>query len=278
MDTQQVPVRATPEPMPANIPSAQPGGGVCYRIELAWGRWRRWWLKHFRPGYVRRMAALAAGRRAGAPHEILDPRDLKYCRKQCDCRWDEADDPFRWRDRLPFARWGAAELQLMGGPLLAADRRLGGWSSGTWRWCPARSLCLVVYFFRDPPRRVPEEPVSLVSPADGTVAEVTPAGARRVHRRPGRADRHFPVDLQRPLEPVAGCVPGDRPAVLARRVPQRAEARKRDAQREHVDRPGGGGAAASPHGRAADFRGRSPGGSSATCGPAKCSAADRSSA
>ena len=53
--------RATPQPLPENIPSVQPGGGVCYRIELAWGRWRRWWLAHCRPGYVRRMAQLRRG-------------------------------------------------------------------------------------------------------------------------------------------------------------------------------------------------------------------------
>ncbi len=117
--TQTAPPRAEPQPLPENFVSVQPGGGVCYRIELAWGRWRRWWLKQFRPGYVRRMAALRRGDPAGAPHEILDPRDLKYCRNRCACDWDPADDPFRWRDRLPFARWGLAELQLMGWPLLA---------------------------------------------------------------------------------------------------------------------------------------------------------------
>ena len=61
----------------------------------------------------------AAGSADGAPHEILDPRDLKFCRNRCTCDWDAADDPFRWRERLPFARWGLAELQMMGWPLLA---------------------------------------------------------------------------------------------------------------------------------------------------------------
>ncbi len=35
-------------------------------------------------------------------------------------------------------------------------------------------MCLVVYFFRDPPRQVPQEPGLLVSPADGKVVEITP--------------------------------------------------------------------------------------------------------
>ena len=49
---------------------------------------------------------------------------------------------------------------------------------GTW-WHPALAivpavlLAFVLYFFRDPRRDVPRQPGLLVSPADGTVAEVT---------------------------------------------------------------------------------------------------------
>jgi len=100
------------------VRSVQPGGGVCYQIELCWGVWRRWLLKRLRPGYVQRMAQLRRGESTGAPHEILDPRDLKFCRNLCSCDWDPRDDPFAWRDRIPFARWGLAELQIMGWPLL----------------------------------------------------------------------------------------------------------------------------------------------------------------
>ena len=88
----------------------QPGGGVCYSIELAWGQIRRLYLKQFRGEYVARMAELRQGDAAGAPHEILDPRDLKYCSNQCTAHWAPQDDPFRWRSNLPFARWGLAEL------------------------------------------------------------------------------------------------------------------------------------------------------------------------
>lgn len=164
--------RATPQPLPANITSVQPGGGVCYQIELAWGRWRRWWLSRFRRGYVRHMAEKMRGSAEGAPHPVLDPRDLKYCRNLCSAGWLPEDDPFRWRERLPFARWGLAELELMGFALFAATLALG-W----WRWyaaiVPAVVLSLVVWFFRDPPRRVPQDVGAIVSPADGTVAEVT---------------------------------------------------------------------------------------------------------
>ena len=118
------------------------------------------------------MAELRQGDPTGAPHEILDPRDLKYCRNLCSCDWAPANDPFRWRDRLPFARWGLAELQLMGWPLLAATVILGGFHPAA-AIVPAVLLGLVVWFFRDPPRRVPDGPGLMISPADGKIAEIT---------------------------------------------------------------------------------------------------------
>ena len=107
----------------------------------------------------------------GCPHEILDPRDLKFCRNQTECHWRPEDDPFRWRERIPLARWGLAEVQLMGWPLLAITIVL----AFTW-WYAApitgALFLLVVSFFRDPPRRIPQEPGLLVSPADGKVVEI----------------------------------------------------------------------------------------------------------
>ena len=167
--------RAAPQPLPADINSTQPGGGNCYRIELAWGRLRRWYLKRFRAGYVRRMAELRRGDPTGCPHEILDPRDLKYFKNQTECHWLPADDPFRWRDRLPFARWGLAELQLMGWPLLAVT--IGTLFLPSWykylAVVPGVALFLIVYFFRDPPRRLPVGPGLLLAPADGKVVEIS---------------------------------------------------------------------------------------------------------
>jgi len=170
--TEANPSRAEPLPLPDNMPSTQPGGGVCYRIELAWGRWRRWYVKRFRPSYVQRMAELRRGNTAGAPHEILDPRDLKYCRNRCECDWSQADDPFRWREQLPLARWGLAELQLVGWPLLGATVLTAWWC---WHFAivPGVFLGLIVYFFRDPPRLIPGEAGLMVSPADGKVCEIT---------------------------------------------------------------------------------------------------------
>ncbi len=162
-----------PEPVPANIRSVQPGGGVCYSLELLWGRWRRWYLRTFRAGYVRRMAEKRHGDTRGCPHDVLDPRDLKYCRNQCTAYWDTADDPFAWRERIPFARWGLAELQIMGYPLLVATiaLALSPWWYGA--IVPAVLLAMVVYFFRDPHRAIPQEAGLMVSPADGVVSEIT---------------------------------------------------------------------------------------------------------
>ena len=172
-DTSVVEVKTTNQ-LPEKITSVQPGGGVCYSIELAWGRWRRWYLKRFRPGYVARMAETMKGDTSGAPHEILDPRDLKYCCNQCTAHWAADDDPFTWRDRLPLTRWGLAEAQLMGWPLVALIALLL-WLGQPWSWLaivPAVILALILYFFRDPQREIPPEAGAIVSPADGTIVEV----------------------------------------------------------------------------------------------------------
>lgn len=167
------PQPAKPEPLPENIRSVQPGGGTCYSIEMAWGRFRRGYLKRFRRGYVERMASKRIGSTEGAPHEILDPRDLKFARNQCEAHWRPEDDPFRWREGIPFARWGLAELQLMGWPMLAATIALA--ASPWWYLAivPGVLLGLIVYFFRDPRRDVPGGAGLVVSPADGTVVDIT---------------------------------------------------------------------------------------------------------
>ncbi|MFZ5833371.1 MAG: phosphatidylserine decarboxylase family protein, partial [Planctomycetota bacterium] len=93
-------------------------------------------------------------------------------RNRCTADWLPADDLFRWRERIPVARWGLAELQVMGWPILVAVVVL---ALATWYAAvvPAAILLWLVWFFRDPPRRVPEEPGLVVSPADGRIAEIT---------------------------------------------------------------------------------------------------------
>jgi len=60
----------------------------------------------------------------------------------------------------------------MGWPLLALTMLLA-WYCPYLAPLPGLLLCLIAYFFRDPLRRVPQEPGILVSPADGKVVEVT---------------------------------------------------------------------------------------------------------
>lgn len=180
MEPKHPPRRLDVEPLAANISSVQPGGGVCYSLELAWGNYRRWYLRMFRKSYVERMARLRHGDTAGAPHEVLDPRDLKFCRNQCTASWPAEADAFQWRERLPFARWGLAELQLMGYPLLIATLAFAAtyfqdYYIPLWPIALVTGVIfgLVVWFFRDPHRKVPNESGLLVSPADGKVVEIT---------------------------------------------------------------------------------------------------------
>jgi phosphatidylserine decarboxylase len=81
----------------------------------------------------------------------------------------------RGPDWIPFAPWGLWELNLLGWPLAAIIAGLV-WLGGYWSWLaigPGVLLFLIVYFFRDPPRRIPAAPGAIVAPADGKVVDVT---------------------------------------------------------------------------------------------------------
>lgn len=158
--------------MDPQIRCIQPGSGLCFRIELLWGYVRRAYLKTFRAGYVRRMAALRLRDPSECPHEVLDPRDLKFYTNVCGQVWAPEVDPFRYRNNLPFAREGLAELFLMAGGLfllaLLAIRFVNVWMA-----IPFLVLALFIcYFFRNPVRSIPAGPGLLVSPADGKVVTI----------------------------------------------------------------------------------------------------------
>ena len=161
-------------PLPDHIHSIQPGGGVCYSLELFWGRIRRWYLRTFRKGYISRMERLRTGSTDGAPHAILDPRDLKYCRNQCTCAWNRNDDPFVWRDKIPLARWGLAESLILGCLFAAMAAAPLIIDIDIWPLAIPPLVCFlwIISFFRDPRRSVPEKSDLLVAPADGKVVEI----------------------------------------------------------------------------------------------------------
>jgi phosphatidylserine decarboxylase len=147
-------------------------------LELAWGRVRRALLRQVRPEYVKAMLDKRQGQCPNCPHDIIDPRDLKYCRNVCGYWFRPEDDRFQWRGQLGFARAGLAELlifSLVLGALtagLAAGALLLHWT--LWIICAAALAAWleIAWFFRDPERSIPSDPQALVSPADGTVTHV----------------------------------------------------------------------------------------------------------
>ncbi|MEM9827001.1 MAG: phosphatidylserine decarboxylase [Planctomycetota bacterium] len=160
-----------PDNMDPKITTIQPGGGVVMSLELAWGRIRRFLYRTLRPGHVKKFADTRQGQRGNLPFDPVDPRDVKFYRNQETYWWAEDDDPYRWRDALPFVRAGLAELLLMGGGSVVLAIGLG------WVWWPLALpplvvAGLIVWFFRDPRREIPEAVGTLVSPADGKLVEI----------------------------------------------------------------------------------------------------------
>jgi phosphatidylserine decarboxylase len=165
--------QSAPVSGPAPVVPIQPGGGWAIRLELLWGHVRRKYLRLVRPGYVARALAARRGECPGCPHDIIDSRDLKLCANACGYWFPAATDPFAWRDAVPIARAGWAEVVVFGGGAgVAAALALLIWPWGA--LLPALVGIFVVAFFRDPPRRIPGEPGVVVSPADGRVMDVTP--------------------------------------------------------------------------------------------------------
>jgi phosphatidylserine decarboxylase len=168
-----------PLPPPETPRGTQPGGhGLFVRCELAWGRFRRWWLRHFCPGYVQCWKALRQGSDPQFDDVVIDSRDLKYIRPVCGISFRPEDDVYARREHLGFARWGYAEL--IGfttiGLVLAAG--LGALALTVHcsffiaQFAVWLVLVEIVWFFRDPRRAPPTDPAALASPADGTVSHV----------------------------------------------------------------------------------------------------------
>src|SRR6266513_502145 len=79
-------------------------------------------------------------------------------------------------EKIWLARWTLYDLILFGIPLIAVS--VGLVFAGK-PWCflaivPLLFLLWLISFFRNPPRKIPDDPRAIVSPADGTVVDVTP--------------------------------------------------------------------------------------------------------
>jgi phosphatidylserine decarboxylase len=165
-------------PRPSEPPAGvQPGGGFVIGLEAAWGRLRRRLLRRFRPGYVARMIQKRRGECPGCTHDVVDARDLKWCRNVCGYSFSATDSPFSWR-RFGLARAGLAEALLMSlllGALAVLLGMLGALVHWTFWILLAGVLALwfqLVYFFRDPERLIPTDLTALLSPADGRVTHI----------------------------------------------------------------------------------------------------------
>src|ERR1043165_4076264 len=149
----------------------QPGGGTCMAIELAWARFRKFWLRRLCPGYVRDMQAKRLGDCPNCPHDIIDSRDLKYTRNICGYSFRPEDDRYAYRNRLGCPRHGFAEMLLFTllFVLLAAPCAIAALEYHWLFWIPFAALALfeleIITFFRDPERTIPAEGDVLVSPA-----------------------------------------------------------------------------------------------------------------
>lgn len=165
-------------PVSAPITSVQPGGGLCMSIELAWGKLRRAYLRRFQAAYVQAMAAKRQGDCPNCPHDIVDPRDLKFYRNVCGYSFRPEDDVFRWREGLGLARMGLGELVIFSLLFAAASFFLLLLTASLTGLFAVFFLPLFVlwggvfYFFRDPDRHPPTDPDALLSPADGTITDV----------------------------------------------------------------------------------------------------------
>jgi phosphatidylserine decarboxylase len=172
---EQSPARQMTPTSPSGV---QPGGhSLATHLEVAWGRLRRAFLRRFRPSYVQQMAAKRQGQCPDCCHDIIDSRDLKFCRNVCGYHFGPDDDPYRRRGLLPLARAGRAEVVFFTVLLLGLAVVCGGLAFVHWSFLLGAVAAVglwifIVSFFRDPERTIPTDTDALLSPADGTIIGV----------------------------------------------------------------------------------------------------------
>ena len=126
------------------------------------------------------MQALRQGECHNCPHEIIDPRDLKFCRNVCGYWFRPEDDRFVWRRRRLRLSADLRLAEVVCFSLLFAVLSFFSVAGAVWihplLYSPLIAIIpfwlFVISFFRDPNRVNPTDPAALVSPADGKVTHI----------------------------------------------------------------------------------------------------------
>jgi phosphatidylserine decarboxylase len=155
----------------ASVRGVQPGGGWLGALVATWGRWRRAWLRRCRPGHVARWQQLRVRECVDCTHDVIDPRDLLWVQNVCGVRWPAAAMIAPFRDRFGFVRLGRPELLAAAFVSCVLACLASAW------WCPLLAVAVVpiafaLWFFRDPERAAPSDPLAIVAPADGVLDDV----------------------------------------------------------------------------------------------------------
>lgn len=86
----------------------------------------------------------------------------------------QRDALHRMLDAAPIARWGLGELNLVALAMFLAAGALF-WAGTPWAWAapiPLLLIGLLAWFYRDPPRKTPDDPSAFLASADGKVVEI----------------------------------------------------------------------------------------------------------
>jgi phosphatidylserine decarboxylase len=153
------------------VTSVQPGGGPVQTATRVYLRLRRAWLRALRPGYVAQQRTARVTDCAACPHDVLDAVDLLAVRNVCRVRFAPECDVSPWRDRCGLVRLGRPELVatcLLGAGLAAGLAVLHPLAAAPALLLPAFGA----WFFRDPERTPPADPLALLAPADGRLDDL----------------------------------------------------------------------------------------------------------